>query len=669
MAVGAAGTVLRSPDSQIWTAADVGATDELVDVASGNDTYVALGELGRAFTSGDGRVWNLQSYGTGSYLNQLGYLNGQFSAVGIDIMASVDGVAWTKKHAGTAALKDICYGKDKYVAVGLNGAVLTSSDGALWSTRISGTSRNLSSVAYGAGNFLAMGYFGRVLISTNGTVWVERNAEAVLGDTEIHDLVFANDRFVAVGSVGGVFTSSNGLIWTKRTSGTTESLSAVTYAGNQLIAVGSNGTLLKSADGVTWRSGRTAVTTTHLNAVARGNGMFVAAGNDGEVLRSEDGVTWAKVNSEATARLDQARFVNSDFWIVGEKGTLMTSKDGVTWSQRSLGISLANTTLRDISFGNETFVAVGWRSGHGVVLSSPDGLSWVKTFTSTNKPVDGVVYAKDKFAVVGDFGTILTSNDGVAWTQRNSGTTSFLIDIAFGNGVFVAVGKGGTVLTSTDAFAWMARTTDTAANIWAVDFGMGTFLATSFSGSFPTILASKDGVGWSEQDIPAAGQLGGISHDARSFLAVGSGGAILQAHVPPATFAEWRAQEFSSTELNQPSVSGAGGDPDGDGIINLLEYAFDLEPKTPSRLGLPTGRLQDEGSGRRLLLSFTRRRTAADVAYSVQVSGDLSHWVEASGFSPIGTNDLVSAERVTLRDDAPVNSAATRFVRVAVTHR
>jgi hypothetical protein len=51
------------------------------------------------------------------------------------------------------------------VAVGWNGAILTSPDGVTWTQRDSGTSNNLSGVAYGNGTFVAVGWHGTILTS------------------------------------------------------------------------------------------------------------------------------------------------------------------------------------------------------------------------------------------------------------------------------------------------------------------------------------------------------------------------------------------------------------------------------------------------------------------------------------------------------------------------
>ena len=53
------------------------------------------------------------------------------------------------------------------------------------------------------------------------------------------------------------------------------------------------------------------------------------------------------------------------------------------------------------------------------------------------------------------------------------------------------------------------------------------------------------------------------------------------------TFDEWRAVHFSTAELADPAVSGTEANPAGDGLGNLLKYAFDLDPHAATIAGAP----------------------------------------------------------------------------------
>ena len=51
--------------------------------------------------------------------------------------------------------------------------------------------------------------------------------------------------------------------------------------------------------------------------------------------------------------------------------------------------------------------------------------------------------------------------------------------------------------------------------------------------------------------------------------------------IQDAPWDQWRLEMFSSAQLAEPSISGERGDPDGDGLSNLIEYAFNTHPWLP----------------------------------------------------------------------------------------
>jgi hypothetical protein len=114
---------------------------------------------------------------------------------------------------------------------------------------------------------------------------------------------------------------------------------------------------------------------------------------------------------------------------------------GTTWTLRFQGFN----DLNGVIYGNNTFVAVG---DYGIILTSPDGVTWTSRGSWTSRWLFGVTYGNNTFVAVGEGGTILTSPDGVSWTQQTSPTREWLRGVTYGNGLFVAVGDRGTILTS-----------------------------------------------------------------------------------------------------------------------------------------------------------------------------------------------------------------------------
>jgi hypothetical protein len=127
----------------------------------------------------------------------------------------------------------------------------------------------------------------------------------------------------------------------------------------------------------------------------------------------------------------------------------------------------------------------------------------------------------------------------------------------------------------------------------------------------------------------------------------------------------WREKQFSADELSDPDVSGDSADPGGDGIPNLMKYALGLAAKTRSVAGLPVAGTQTVGGKNYLTLTFAKIRALTDVAYTVQVSGDLQTW--NSGPSYTVRMDDGSTDQAVYRDLSAVGESSRRFIRLMIT--
>ena len=132
-------------------------------------------------------------------------------------------------------------------------------------------------------------------------------------------------------------------------------------------------------------------------------------------------------------------------------------------------------------------------------------------------------------------------------------------------------------------------------------------------------------------------------------------------------YLSWQAQNFSHAELTDPAISGDNADPDGDGISNLAEYAFNLNPRANSRVGLPAVALVNANGLLANEITFTRLKTPRGADYIVETSADLQTW-SASGATQILVVDQGATDLVTFRDNTATDPAnPKRFIRVRVT--
>lgn len=110
------------------------------------------------------------------------------------------------------------------------------------------------------------------------------------------------------------------------------------------------------------------------------------------------------------------------------------------------------------------------------------------------------------------------------------------------------------------------------------------------------------------------------------------------------------------------SVVDPHGDGDRDGVTNLLEYAFDLDPEHPDAEGLPRISVADGVA----TVTYRHVATAEDLQYSLEKSADLRVWEPAADAEhSVPWDDLFATFKVKL----PAPPTAAVYLRVRVTQR
>jgi endo-1,4-beta-xylanase len=140
---------------------------------------------------------------------------------------------------------------------------------------------------------------------------------------------------------------------------------------------------------------------------------------------------------------------------------------------------------------------------------------------------------------------------------------------------------------------------------------------------------------------------------------------ILRKVAEPAetAFAAWQALHFTEEERAGPAA-GAEGDPDGDGLANLAEYALGLDPRRGDGSGVGPRLERDESGG--LVIEF-RRRVDAAVMVALETSEDLKNWGDFAMAPDVTPDPEPGYARWSFREAAEAAAVPRRFYRLRFT--
>ncbi len=145
----------------------------------------------------------------------------------------------------------------------------------------------------------------------------------------------------------------------------------------------------------------------------------------------------------------------------------------------------------------------------------------------------------------------------------------------------------------------------------------------------------------------------------------------------PSNYEDFQTVYFTPAEITAGLIAGPSQNADGDALSNLLEYAFELDPRTADPASaLPASILNP--STHRLQISFPRESLARDLTYIVEVSNNGVTWTpiaRSTAGSPVQnlggafsiTETGLYPVMVTVIDSQVTLAPAIRFLRLRVT--
>ena len=673
VAVGDAGTVLRSTNGINWTFATVPGAPNFCYLAFDGTTWLAValnasGYAERLWTSLDAVTWaqhgllgmqTFDIFAIGNTAYAVGWYGGlKYSTDhGLNWQDALlpGSTRWSTYHLATADDGTLLLTAQAMDEGGSPFALLVSTDGRTWSRGSGNTDVASAShaLAFGFGRFISVGDGGVTRQSatfypgnsapnasftsapTTGNarqaIYFAANATDNDGDTPIYAWDFGPETAILDGfEIAPIFSFGGSYTLTLRVSDNRGGLTTLTH------------TITISDPARAWTQ-RVSDTSQHLMSIAASASTLVAVGGQGTVLSSTNGSNWtSRVLPDGAGNIyldgvawDGARFHavgrDYDFDISGWVGVIYSSSDGVIWTRRYKSTT-SDTGLHAVASSGSASIAVG---NNGTVLRTTDGTN----FTTVSVPglgtstVSGVAYGGAKFVLVaysGGNGTpkVFTSGDGLSWLDHTSGAGlanwQDLRKVAWLNDRFVASGFYSKLRVSSDAGQTFVTTRSHAEELPAMAFGSGCWFAAGVdldASAAAVDVMSLDGTNWLSFAAPTSVQRNGAAFFNGTFITVGNSGSIWQTGTVSAADG-WPAWQLAHFPAGSASCL-ANRDPDGDGVPNIAEYALGRDPNsavgTDGRASLPHGVV---ASGRFWLRIDLPEPAAADVNFVVQgISG------------------------------------------------
>ena len=268
---------------------------------------------------------------------------------------------WQPRASGvTVPLWSVAYAANQWVAVGEQGTILTSPDGAAWTPRVSGfPSRWLVGVGYGApsgsGLWVVVGESGLILTSPDAITWTPRKSAG----TRINAVAWGNGTFVAGDDAGSTLYSTDGITWSGPFFGRTTFTRGLVYGAPHFVTTGL-AQIQTTYDGIT---STTRSSSPQLQAAAYGRRLYLATGG-ASTYTSRDAINWTLQPATTAIGVQGATFFNNQFVAVGNGGGITTTFDGSAWTDRASGTT---QILLAVAAAPDSAVAVGFA---GTILQS-----------------------------------------------------------------------------------------------------------------------------------------------------------------------------------------------------------------------------------------------------------------------------------------------------------
>ncbi|QTD50087.1 hypothetical protein [Sulfidibacter corallicola] len=230
--------LLRSEDGVEWTRHGSPLTNQAQALTWTGRGFALLGTRELA-VSEDGSDWTRGAFGSGA-MQAVAQNEETYLAIDTQTLwRSTNAVSWTRVSSEDALIDDarVVWDGERFVLVSRLGTA-TSSDGAQWATQTRTESFTPMELLYSGSRFLAIGKNGKISTSTNGTDWTTRRYLG--GNREFQSMVWTGSTFLASSDDGHFHATTAADHWTSWPMDLNDTTSAFASHENQVIAAGAD---------------------------------------------------------------------------------------------------------------------------------------------------------------------------------------------------------------------------------------------------------------------------------------------------------------------------------------------------------------------------------------------------------------------------------------------
>jgi len=299
-----------------------------------------------------------------------------------------------------------------------------------------------------------------------------------INQTNLRDIEYEEDDllYVVCDDTGGISTSYNLLSWQRQTPAfaSNNQINSVAYGSTWgvWVGVGSDANVgYSTSNASSWNTGviysyvqetgglgrfeyEVSSTTRKFYSVAYGSDRFVAVGTGATVIISDNQYPSNTLFLSNGSPLASDPIGIGTQWLINQNKFVDLSGNATTAITNDLNYVMYSSV-------DNRFVAVG---NNGVIISSVMGSITNRSFRVDRTPsggqenLNGIVYAQNKYIIVGDngtvgFSTLLTG----PWITNTLNTVENLLSVTHKDNVFVTAGTNGVVANSINGVNWILK--------------------------------------------------------------------------------------------------------------------------------------------------------------------------------------------------------------------